>query len=1203
MQRQLFYIKGAKGGGGDAHTPVEQPDSIRSQAKARLLIALGEGEMALGLDDTKIFLDGTPLGNPDGSRNFDGVRWEVRPGVQQQDPISGFPAVENETGFGTEIKQASPWVHALTRTEIDAVVVRVGVPALMYQEDDGDVVGTSVSFRIDLAVGGGTFSTQGKFAISGKTTTLYERSIRVNLPRSSSGWRIRVVRETPDSDSARLANTLKIQAITEVIDARFRYPHTALLFIEFNAKSFQNIPKISCLAKGRIIRVPSNYDPDTRTYSGNWDGSFKWAYTNNPAWVWYDVLTQPRFGLGKRVTAAMLDKWELYRIAQRCDQMVPDGAGGVEPRFEFNCYLQAQADAWTVIRDIAAGFNGLTYWGNNMFNVVSDMPVKAPSQIVTRASIIGKPTYSSGSRKTRFSSALVNYSDAQNHYADTPTAVMFQELVAQLGFEQTQLTAIGCTRESEAQRRASWAVLTNSVDRLVKLRVGLEGFAFLPGTVFALADERIGGRVMGGRVAGYDEKTKQVMLDRTTDGKPGDDLLIRTTGGAVESRKIASVGDSVVTIAEPFTAAPAVNAVWVVDSGELALQKFRVLTLDFDDENNTFEISAAEYNDSKYDAVDDGARLDKPPVSLLPTGIVNAPTAVAITSYEQVRQNQRVTTMRATWEPSRMADGKVQPDIVAYEAQWRRGANDWVNVPASSVNGFEVQGVFAGDYLVRVRAVTSSGASSVWASSVLTHIDGRQGEVPAPVSLRASSDVVFGIDVAWAFPKDAEDTEYTEIQYAPTNTEEAFTALSLSPYPSKSFAHSGLKANAVFWYRARLVDRLGNKSEWGASVQGRASIDTDSIMDALGDQVMSSEGGKALETSINAAIDAIEQNAIANDGDIQRKSKKLGELSAEIVRIDNVVVNEVGALAESLTAVKASVAENEAAVATKMTAKFDYDGNGYAVWDTNAGITYNGEYYSAGMSISAEVKEGEVSTQVAMLADRFAVMAKVGDKPELMFGVVGDQAYLRDAFIRDASIGSAKIAGVLQSDDYTPGGAGWTINKSGAVEFNNATIRGTVYAENGDFKGTVHANRIVGDVVQYSNFTFSSKDVSVGNGATRVLFKVPAEDFEQTIISNGYVKFFAGNGGMTRISCYVESSGVRKVLTELWSNGVTAEYKFNLSGLTLPPGANGTWIRIEFTKTWPHTITQEKPHTLLTYDGAQLLMGRARRGSAEILEG
>ncbi|EHN8892353.1 DUF1983 domain-containing protein [Enterobacter hormaechei] len=938
-------ITGAKGGSQKQHTPVEQPDSAQSMARCRMLLALGEGEFAGGLDATSIFLDGTPLGNADGTMNFENVSWEFRPGTQTQTPIPGFPAVENETTVGVSLTKATPWTRALSNTQIDAVLVRIGIPGLQQQENDGDIVGTTVKYHIDLAVDGGAFSTVMTRTVTEKLSSLYELTHRINLPKASTGWQIRVVRDTDDSTSQMLQNKTQVQAITEVIDARLRYPHTALLYVSFNAKSFNNIPKVSCKPKGRIIRIPSNYDPIARTYSGTWDGTFKWGWTNNPAWIWFDVLTEPRFGLGRRVTAQMLDKWELYRIAQRCDQKVPDGKGGdgTEPRFMFDVYIQSQADAWQVIKDIAAGFNGMTFWGNNMFNVVSDMPADTSKlQILTRSSVVGKPVYSSGSEKTRFSSALINFSDPDNHYQDRTTAVMFPDLVKQFKFKQTQITAIGCTRESEAQRRGGWAVYSNSLDRIITLQTGLDGYVYVPGTVFAFADERLSGRVYGGRITGYNAGLKAVTTDRGTSAVAGDTLMIRTRGGTVESRVIQAVNGTQLVVATPFTAEPLPNAVFVIDAGQLRLQYFRVTNLRFDDEENTFTITGAEYNASKYDAVDNNARLDTPPISLIPTGLVNQPTNIVVASYDAVRQGQRVTTLTASWDAPVDKNGKPQADVIAYRVQWKRGDNEWVNVPETGLRNIEVPGIFAGDYLVRVRAINSGGASSLWATSALTHLKGRAGEVPKPVGLKASEDVVFGINVTWGFPANTGDTLSTELQYSIAADGSNPMLLASVPYPQKLYQQMGLKAGQEFWYQARLVDRIGNQSGWTDWVRGQASIDVSDITDAILEEIKDSEVFKDLiESAVDSSeklaelSDAIKENAdglaaavgsnkqtaeaiignaLAIADVIVRQTAQQGANSATFEQLREVIATETEARVTDVTRLEAKTAQNEAGV-------------------------------------------------------------------------------------------------------------------------------------------------------------------------------------------------------------------------------------------------------------------------------------------------
>ncbi|EOZ9312743.1 host specificity protein J [Enterobacter hormaechei] len=1150
-------ITGAKGGSQKQHTPVEQPDSAQSMARCRMLLALGEGEFAGGLDATSIFLDGTPLGNADGTMNFENVSWEFRPGTQTQTPIPGFPAVENETTVGVSLTKATPWTRALSNTQIDAVLVRIGIPGLQQQENDGDIVGTTVKYHIDLAVDGGAFSTVMTRTVTEKLSSLYELTHRINLPKASTGWQIRVVRDTDDSTSQMLQNKTQVQAITEVIDARLRYPHTALLYVSFNAKSFNNIPKVSCKPKGRIIRIPSNYDPIARTYSGTWDGTFKWGWTNNPAWIWFDVLTEPRFGLGRRVTAQMLDKWELYRIAQRCDQKVPDGKGGdgTEPRFMFDVYIQSQADAWQVIKDIAAGFNGMTFWGNNMFNVVSDMPADTSKlQILTRASVVGKPVYSSGSEKTRFSSALINFSDPDNHYQDRTTAVMFPDLVKQFKFKQTQITAIGCTRESEAQRRGGWAVYSNSLDRIITLQTGLDGYVYVPGTVFAFADERLSGRVYGGRITGYNAGLKAVTTDRGTSAVAGDTLMIRTRGGTVESRVIQAVNGTQLVIATPFTAEPLPNAVFVIDAGQLRLQYFRVTNLRFDDEENTFTITGAEYNASKYDAVDNNARLDMPPISLIPTGLVNQPTNIVVASYDAVRQGQRVATLTASWDAPVDKNGKPQADVIAYRVQWKRGDNEWVNVPETGLRNIEVPGIFEGDYLVRVRAINSGGASSLWATSALTHLKGRAGEVPKPVGLKASEDVVFGINVTWGFPANTGDTLSTELQYSIAADGSNPMLLASVPYPQKLYQQMGLKAGQEFWYQARLVDRIGNQSGWTDWVRGQASIDVSDITDAILEEMKGSDTFKDL---IENAVDSNEKIAgmaddikQANDelaqqaqeiaknaqdigkvqtsvtnlsstvGDVSSSLSELEQIvatadtalgqridnisvsvdgmtggvknsaiaiiqgnlaqvaarktlsasvagnSAQLDRIDEVIVNEKEATARSLLSLQTDVNGNKAsinslnqtfsdyqqatatqingitatinghtsAITTNAQAIANVNGDLKAMYSIKVGLSSNGQYYAAGMGIGVENTPSGMQSQVIFLADRFAVTHQAGATVTLPFVIQNGQVFIRDALIGDGTISNAKIGNYIQSNNYVAGSVGWRLDKGGTFE-------------------------------------------------------------------------------------------------------------------------------------------------------------------------
>ncbi|EOU3430791.1 phage tail protein [Enterobacter hormaechei] len=930
-------IKGrGKGGSNQTRTPVEAPDSIQSIARAKVLIALGEGEFAGGLDGKNIFLGDsssyTPLQNADGSYNFNNVKYEFRSGTQDQDYIQGFPGIENELQVSYELKQAVPYVRAVSNTQLSALRIRLGWPTLLLQKNNGDKVGTRVEYAIDLSVDGGPYETVVNGAVDDKTTSLYERSHRVNLPKASTGWQLRVRRITPDSTSVNIVDTMRVVAVTEIIDAKLRYVNTALLYVEFDAKQFPNgIPQVVCNPKGRIIRVPDTYDPETRTYSGTWEGVFKWAWTDNPAWIYYDIILNERFGLGQRIDATQIDKWELYRIAQYCDQQVPDGKGGsgTEPRFRCNVYIQDRNDAWTVLRDLAGIFRGMTYWGDNKMYVLADMP-RDVWHIYNHASVVeGKFTFADPSETTRNTAALVNWSDPANHYKDTPEPVYDNDLAMRFDYRQLEMTAIGCTRQSEANRRGRWALLTNGIGELVTFSTGMD----VPpvGEVIGVAANELAGRTIGGRVSAVNGRN--ITLDRAADVKAGNRLFLNLPSGTAQARTVQAVNGNTVTVTTPYSETPEAECNWGVDSDDLFIALFRV-TGTRDNNDGTFEVTGTTYNPDIYSAVDTGARLDERPVSVIPPGVQAPPGNIVVDSYSTVNQNIAITTMRVAWDSVQGA--------VAYEAEWRRDSGNWISVPRTSSLGFEVQGIYSGRYLVRVRAVNASDVSSVWATSSEVNLTGKVGNPPKPVGFIASDNVVFGIELSWGFPANTDDTLKTEIQYSPTGTEDDAMLLADVPYPQRKYQQMGLKAGQIFWYRAQLVDRSGNESGYTDFVRGQASIDVSDITDAILEEIKDSEVFKDLiESAVDSSeklaelSDAIKENAdglaaavgsnkqtaeaiignaLAIADVVVRQTAQQGANSATFEQLREVIATETEARVTDVTRLEAKTAQNEAGV-------------------------------------------------------------------------------------------------------------------------------------------------------------------------------------------------------------------------------------------------------------------------------------------------
>lgn len=927
-------ITGRKGGSSSSRTPTEQPDDLQSVAKAKILVALGEGEFAGQLTGKDIYLDGTALENADGSQNFSGVTWEFRAGTQAQKYIQGIPGTENEISVGTEVKSATAWTRTFTNTQLSAVRLRLKWPSLFKQEDDGDLVGYSVNYAIDLQTDGGTWQTVLNTSVTGKTTSGYERSHRIDLPQAGSTWTIRLRKITADANSAKIGDTMTLQSFTEVIDAKLRYPNTALLYIEFDSSQFNgSIPQISCEPRGRVIRVPDTYDPETRSYSGTWTGAFKWAWTDNPAWIFYDLVVSDRFGLGHRLTAANIDKWTLYQVAQYCDQMVPDGKGGdgTEPRYTCNVYIQDRNDAYTVLRDFAAIFRGMTYWGGDQIVALADMP-RDVDYSYTRANVVGgRFTYSSSTTKTRYTTALVSWSDPGNAYADAMEPVFEQALVARYGFNQLEMTAIGCTRQSEANRKGRWGILTNNKDRVVSFDVGLDGNIPQPGYIIAVADELLSGKVMGGRISAVNGRV--IKLDRVADAAAGDRLILNLPSGASQSRTIQAVNGESVTVTTAYSETPQAEAVWVVESNELYAQQYRVVSV-ADNDDGTFTITGAWHDPDKYARIDTGAIIDQRPVSVIPPGNQSPPDNIVISSFSMVQQNISVETMRVSWDQAQNA--------IAYEAQWRRNDGNWVNVPRSSTTSFDVPGIYAGRYLVRVRAINAAEISSGWGYSEEKTLTGKVGNPPKPVGFIASDNVVFGIELSWGFPANTDDTLKTEIQYSLTGTEDDAMLLADVPYPQRKYQQMGLKAGQIFWYRAQLVDRSGNESGYTDWVRGQASIDVSDITDAILEEIKDSEVFKDLiESAVDSSeklaelSDAIKENAdglaaavgsnkqtaeaiignaLAIADVIVRQTAQQGANSATFEQLREVIATETEARVTDVTRLEAKTAQNEAGI-------------------------------------------------------------------------------------------------------------------------------------------------------------------------------------------------------------------------------------------------------------------------------------------------
>lgn len=1005
-----WSLRGYKGkGGGSARQPVEASDSLHSTSYARVLDLLSEGEI-LGLVNglQSIYLNETPLQNADGSMNFQGVQVDFRAGTQWQDPVPGFPASESTASVNVELKYGTPWVRAINNRNLSAVRVTLGVNGLRSVDTNtGDINGYSVQYAIDLQTDGGVWVEVINTSFSGKTTAQYRRTHRIDLPVAASGWAVRVRRLTANAVSDKISDTTVIDSLAEVIDAKLRYPMSALAGLQIDASQFNAVPTRAYHLRGRIIKVPTNYDPATRIYTGVWDGTFKTAYSNNPAWVFYDLVLNDRYGLGRRIPAAWLNKWALYQIAAYCDELVPDGRGGTEPRFTCNVYLQQRGDATRVLQDLCSVFRGMVYWAAGTAVPVADMP-RDPVYTYTQANVIdGRFVYTGSRRKDRNTVALVSYNDMKDMARQKLVYVQDDEGMARYGVRQTEISAFGCTSEAQAYRVGQWALLTAKREtQSVSFSVGLDGTLCAPGQIIRIADNMRAGRRIGGRIRSATKTT--IEIDAELGIQYGDELTVILPSGVAETRKVSKAygvlltadlttytvdsteltadmislpGTTMTVVVETeFSAVPRAQSVWALEAPTLKTQLYTVMSV-AEGEGITFDITAVQHQPGKFSAIDHGTRLDPRPITIVPPKVQPAPGSVTLTSFNVVRQGISSQTAAIRWEAAESA--------VLYEVEWRRNDSDWVRAGRTTTTGLEIDGAYAGTYVARVRAINSIDVPSAWTQSTPTMLDGILSAPPAVTNLAAVSQV-FGIGLSWGLPQGVNIIQRTELWYSQANDLTQAIKLGDFSYPQNTHTMLGLAAGAAFFFWARLVDKNGLAGPWYptvSGVQGKASSDASLILDYI--------KGQITETQLSQAL-------------------------LEKIEGDDGALVEVEAIKNALA----------------------------AMYTIKTQLTVDGKPYMAGIGVGVENNQGVVTSQILLAAQRVAVLNEANGSTSVPFVIQDGVTYINSAFIKTASIGSAKFADVTASDALVNGQPVYSINWRTGVQ-KSVSLNGGIRSEQG----------------------------------------------------------------------------------------------------------------------------------------------------------
>lgn len=718
---------GGKGGGGN--TPIEMPNSLQSNAKAMTVDLISEGPIK-GLVDgmNTVYFNDTPWGYRDGGgaqqSNFQGVSFALNTGTPDQLPLGGFPAVETTYAVGAQVKNSQPVVRQISSPNADHVRVTIQIPTLLSQDvSSGSVNETIVQLQIDVQPNGGAYQTAIADSIIGKTTSVFARDYTVALPAGGFPWNVRVQRVSPDSTTTTLANDIYFATYTEIVSQQLSYANRAVAGCIFDAQTFgTTVPTRSWLIDGRLIKIPSNYDPYARSYSGIWDGTFKTDWTNNPAWVFYDLLTHPRYGMGNVIAEDQVDKWALYAIAQYCDGQVPNGfGGGTEPRFTFNMQITSRQDAYQALQMIASCFNGMVYWGAGRVVTIADMPSTSVAAVLTNANVKeGKFVYSGAALSSYHTVAQVTWNDPANSYKPTVEVVIDDAGVLKWGERQSQIYAYGCTSRGQARRMGKWMLDTERTQgETMSCVVPLDQMADVrPGDLIAVADRDYAGISLAGRVLNVTQGGLMVQVDNLITLQPGFayTLRINLPDGSWQERTVDTVTTTNfatirVWVTAPFSITPQGNAIWMLYSTYVEPRQFRVITV-AEQSGGEFTISAVFHDPNKYLRIEQDINVEDPNYTAYPTGPLPAPVGMTYKEflYRSGADGQVHSGVLISWQHSN--DARVD----TYELQYLPpGALSYLFSQYTSSPSGEVRDTYEGYWSFRVRALSAIAAPSPWA--------------------------------------------------------------------------------------------------------------------------------------------------------------------------------------------------------------------------------------------------------------------------------------------------------------------------------------------------------------------------------------------------------------------------------------------------------------------------------------------------------
>ncbi|EET9036590.1 host specificity protein J [Escherichia coli] len=1024
-------------GSSKGHTPREAKDNLKSTQLLSVIDAISEGPIEGPVEGLKsVLLNSTPVLDSEGNTNISGVTVVFRAGEQEQTPPEGFESSGSETVLGTEVKYDTPITRAITSANIDRLRFTFGVQALVETNSKGDRNPSQVRLLVQIQRNGG-WVTEKDITIKGKTTSQYLASVVVdNLPPRP--FNIRMRRMTPDSTTDQLQNKTLWSSYTEIIDVKQGYPNTALVGVQVDSEQFgsQQVSRNYHL-RGRILQVPSNYDPEKRTYSGIWDGTLKPAYSNNMAWCLWDMLTHPRYGMGKRLGAADVDKWALYVIGQYCDQSVPDGSGGTEPRITCNAYLTTQRKAWDVLSDFCSAMRCMPVWNGQTLTFVQDRP-SDKAWTYNRSNVVmpddGAPfRYSFSALKDRHNAVEVNWIDPNNGWETATELVEDTQAIARYGRNVTKMDAFGCTSRAQAHRAGLWLIKTELLEtQSVDFSVGAEGLRHVPGDVIEICDDDYAGISTGGRVLAVNSQTRTLTLDREITLPSSGTTLISLVDGSGNpvSVEVQSVTDGLKVKVNRVPDGVAEYSVWGLKLPTLRQRLFRCVSIRENDDG-TYAITAVQHVPEKEAIVDNGAHFDGDQ-----SGTVNGVTPPAVQHLTaEVTADSGEYQVLARWDTPKVVKG------VSFMLRLTVAADDGserlVSTARTAETTYRFRQLALGNYRLTVRAVNARG---------------QQGD-PASVSFRIAAptapsriELTPGYFQITATPHLAvyDPTVQFEFWFSEKRITDIRQVETTARYLGTGMywiaASINIKPGSDYYFYIRSVNTVG-KSAFVEAV-GRASDDAEGYLDFFKGEIGKTHLAQELWTQID-------NGQLAPD---------LAEIRTSITDVSNEITQTVNKKLE----------DQSAAIQQIQKVQVDTNNNLNSMWAVKLQQMQDGRLYIAGIGAGIENTPDGMQSQVLLAADRIAMINPANGNTKPMFVGQGDQIFMNEVFLKYLTAPTITSGGNPPAFSLTPDGKLTAKNAdiSGSVNANSGTLNNVTINENCRVLGKLSANQIEGDLVK-----------------------------------------------------------------------------------------------------------------------------------------